>query len=46
MLKVRETVDGVANGLASGDLLKIGELHFQGNSPAADAGCLADCPDD
>jgi Oxidoreductase molybdopterin binding domain len=40
-LKVRETVDGVAEGLASGDLLKVGELHLQRQSPPPDAGRLA-----
>src|ERR1700675_3956258 len=45
MLKVRETVDGVVDGLASGDLLKVSELHLQCQSPPSDAGRLAMPPD-
>ena len=45
MLKVRETVDRVVDGLASGDLLKVGELHLQCHSPPSDAGRLAVPPD-
>src|SRR5580704_917279 len=44
-LKVRETVDGIVDGLASGDLLKVGELHLQRQSPPSDAGRLAVPPD-
>jgi hypothetical protein len=44
-LKVRETVNSVTDGLASCDLLKVGELHLQGDSPSSDAGRLAMPPD-
>ena len=40
-----ETIDGIADGLASGDLLKVSELHLQGDSPTAGASCLAVPPD-
>src|ERR1700720_3792441 len=43
--KVRETVDGVVDGLASCDLLKVGELHLQGDSPPSDAGRQTMPPD-
>jgi hypothetical protein len=44
-LDVRETVDRVSDGLASCNLLKVGELHLQGDSPSPDAGRLALAPD-
>ena len=44
-LKVRETINGVVDGLASGDLPKVGELHLQRQSPSSDAGRLAMPPD-
>ena len=44
-LEVRETVDGVVDGLASCDPLKVGELHLQGDSPPSDGGRLAMPPD-
>ena len=44
-LKVSETVDCVVDGLASGNLLKVSELHLQGDSPPLDAGRLAMPPD-
>ena len=40
-LKVHEIVDRVADGLASRDLLKIGELDLQRQSPSPDTGRLA-----
>ena len=44
-LEVRETIDGIADGLASCDLLKVGELHLQCHSSPLDAGLLAMPPD-